>query len=233
MSSLSYHRTFPQGLTGKYAAVLRRLPPSGAVLEVGCHTGYFSRVLIDRGYTVLAIESDNEAARAAAGLGVRVLCADVEDPRTLGGLGQAFDAVLLMDVLEHLLDPVGALQRLKPVISPVGRVIITGPNVAYWAVRKDLLLGRWSYADAGILDRTHLHFYALSGWRFLVESAGYTVLALEPAEGMLPLEHVFLKLPAGSAVVPKLRQVALRACPSLFTINVLIEATPKTANEAR
>jgi len=60
---LSYHRSFQQGLVGKYAKVARKLPSNGSILEIGCHTGYFSRALMDCGYQVLGIEKDEEAAK--------------------------------------------------------------------------------------------------------------------------------------------------------------------------
>ncbi len=54
-----------------------------------------------------------------------------------------------MDVIEHLRNPLDVLKGLKSALNTHDRLIITGPNVAYWAVRKDLLLGRWNYVDAG------------------------------------------------------------------------------------
>ncbi len=232
MSSLTYHRTFSAGVTDKYSAVLRHLPPRGRILEVGCHTGYFSRVFIDRGYDVLGIEKDVEAAGLAAALGVPVLCTDIEDARTLRGLEQSFDAVVLMDVLEHLRDPLAVLKNLHCVfLNQGGRVVLTGPNVAYWAVRKDLLLGRWSSVDAGILDRTHLHFYTMCGWQSLVEGAGYSVLAAEAVEGMLPLQHVLLNIPGFARIMPSLCQAIIRTCPSLFAIVILIEAVLERAHQ--
>jgi SAM-dependent methyltransferase len=227
---LTYHRTFSTGLTGKYAAVLRRLPAGCRVLEVGCHTGYFSKVLMDRGYDVVAIEKDPEAARVAASVGVPVVCADVEDQETLRCLRGPFDRVIFMDVLEHLVDPTAVLGNVREILETDGRIVVTGPNVAYWAVRKDLLLGRWTYVDAGILDRTHLHFYTISGWRSLIEAAGYTVIAVEAAEGMLPLQHVLLNVPGLARVMPNLCEAIIRTCPSLFAIVILIEAVLERAH---
>jgi 2-polyprenyl-3-methyl-5-hydroxy-6-metoxy-1,4-benzoquinol methylase len=188
---------------------------------------------MDQGYEVLAIEKDPEAARVAASLGVSVVCADVEDPETLDSLRGAFDRVIFMDVLEHLVDPSAVLRNVRGILETDGRIVVTGPNVAYWAVRKDLLLGRWTYVDAGILDRTHLHFYTISGWRSLIEVAGYTVIAAEAAEGMLPLQHLLLKVPGLRRAILRFCDVVVRTWPSLFAISVLIEAAPKNVNPLR
>lgn len=162
--STIHHRSFPKGLDGKYAKVDHRLPPGCSVLEIGCHTGYFSRVLMERGYQVLGIEIDDEAARVAKHAGVPVICGNVEDSSSILPINKTFDVILLMDVIEHLRNPLDVLKGLKSALDTHGRLIITGPNVAYWAVRKDLLLGRWNYVDAGILDRSYLRFYTASTW---------------------------------------------------------------------
>jgi len=155
-----------------------------------------------------------------------VICGDIEDPAVMTSIGSTFDVVLLMDVLEHLKDPGEVLKRLKSVINKHGRLLVTGPNVAYWAVRKELLLGKWNYTDAGILDKTHLHFYTASTWRALIEEAGYKIATFEPAGGMIPLEHILSKIPIIGLITPVIRNTALRLMPQLFTIVYLIEAVP-------
>jgi SAM-dependent methyltransferase len=70
------------------------------------------------------------------------------------------DLVLLLDVLEHLVHPAEALARIMEIMTEEGTVIISLPNVAHLSVSLPLLLrGRFDYTDAGILDRTHLHFF--------------------------------------------------------------------------
>ncbi len=71
----------------------------------------------------------------------------------------SFDAVVCGDLVEHLRDPSAALARLRPLLRPNGRLVLTTPNVANWAMRLSLLGGRWSYTDRGILDRTHTHLF--------------------------------------------------------------------------
>ena len=71
----------------------------------------------------------------------------------------SFDVVLCGDVIEHLRDPVAALARLRPLLRPGGRLVLSTPNVANWAIRLSLLAGRWRYTDRGILDRSHTHLF--------------------------------------------------------------------------
>ncbi len=224
--SLAYHRRFDHPLDGKYIRVIERLPARGRVLEVGCHTGYLLNALNERGYETSGIEYNENAVIEARAKGLNVVRGDIEDPKSFLNLIQKYDAVLLLDVLEHLRAPETALVNLRKLISSKGRLFITAPNVAYWAVRKNLLMGRWDYTDGGILDGTHLRFFTAKTWRTLIESAGYQVTFFSSADGMLPLEHLLLRFPGVSSLVPSLRRWAMKAFPSLFCISFLIEATP-------
>lgn len=222
--SLSYHRSFENGLYGKYRAVAEKLQAGDRVLELGCHTGYFVAAMQDRGVEILGIDGDDEAVAYARQRGLPVLQADFDatdfPPRDLG----EFDAIVIMDVLEHLRDPARLLRNLHSRLRAGGRLLITGPNVAYWAVRKNLLLGRWDYTDGGILDRTHLWFFTAKTWKSLVGDAGYRIVECRPAEGMLPLEHWMPRIWPIGLFVERCRSLAMRWLPGLFAIVFLIEA---------
>jgi 2-polyprenyl-3-methyl-5-hydroxy-6-metoxy-1,4-benzoquinol methylase len=73
---------------------------------------------------------------------------------------KTYNLILLLDVLEHLKDSTGTLQKLSRLLEPGGHVIVSVPNLAHFSVSLPLLLKRrFDYQDAGILDRTHLRFF--------------------------------------------------------------------------
>jgi len=148
------------------------------VLEVGCSTGYVSRALQERGCRVTGIELDATAAAEARRWCERVVVGDIET-LDLDQLDSGYDVLLLADVLEHLRDPVAALQRLRPLLSPSGYAVISVPNVANWAMRLGLLAGRWNYTDRGILDNTHLRFFTLRTIRSTLTEGGFQVRTLD------------------------------------------------------
>lgn len=91
------------------------------------------------------------------------------------------DLVLLLDVLEHLIDPEGVLTRIVSSAAVNATFIISLPNVAHLKVAaRLLLLGRFDYTDAGILDRTHLRFFYRESALGLARRAG-----LEVAQGLM------------------------------------------------
>jgi 2-polyprenyl-3-methyl-5-hydroxy-6-metoxy-1,4-benzoquinol methylase len=96
---------------------------------------------------------------------------DVETVSLPGDL----DAVLCLDVLEHLRDPKKLLVRLHESLNPTGFLITSIPNVANFRVAIPLLFGKWDYRDSGILDRTHLRFFTRRTAVELLESSGFRV----------------------------------------------------------
>jgi 2-polyprenyl-3-methyl-5-hydroxy-6-metoxy-1,4-benzoquinol methylase len=157
-----------------HAKLLDAVGTGRRVLDVGCSSGYLAGPLSERGNTIVGIELDPQAARAAEAYCERVLVGDVETMEL--PLEQAsFDVVLGGDVVEHLRDPSAALARLRPFLRPGGRLVLSTPNVANWAVRLSLLAGRWRYTDRGILDRSHTHLFTRATLAEAIERAGYEV----------------------------------------------------------
>lgn len=152
-------------------AYLRR---GDRVLEVGCSSGALTEHIAAMGCRVTGIEVRPDAADRARRFAEDVLVGDLTTMPLALPLSN-FDAILLIDVLEHLVDPVGALRRLFPFLREGGRFVVAIPNVAHWSVRFHLLAGRFAYEDSGILDRTHLRFYTRDTARAMLEQAGLEI----------------------------------------------------------
>lgn len=90
-----------------------------------------------------------------------------------------YDLILCLDVLEHLTDPLGVLRGLCARLAPgSGQVIVSLPNVAHLSVSLPLLFGRrFTYQEAGILDRTHLRFFTETSVLELLNGAGLIATA--------------------------------------------------------
>jgi SAM-dependent methyltransferase len=221
--STRYRQDLSKGLFGKYLSAMRFLPPSGSILELGCASGDFSRVLMDRGFEVAGVELDGEAAELARAAGVEVRQMDLALDEFPQAMNARFDAVLAMDVIEHVPEPSRLLRKLRQSLRDPGRVIVTGPNVAYWAVRWALLRGRWQYVEAGILDRDHLRFYTFDTWVELANSCGFDVVRSEACDGFIPLEHRWLKIPLLCRCVPAIKRILMRRYPRLFASQFAFE----------
>jgi SAM-dependent methyltransferase len=103
------------------------------------------------------------------------------------------DAIVMADVLEHMKYPGEVLDKALESLSPGGRIFVSVPNVANFAIRASLLAGRFEYADRGILDSTHLRFYTRRTARRELETAGLRILAERAS--IVPLRLVFPSVP--------------------------------------
>jgi 2-polyprenyl-3-methyl-5-hydroxy-6-metoxy-1,4-benzoquinol methylase len=99
-----------------------------------------------------------------------------------------FDAITFGDVLEHLRDPHGLLRTARRYLAPDGVIVCSIPNVKHWTVVFELLVkDRWEYTDAGLLDRTHVHFFTLEEIGLMMEETGFEVTHASPVDmGKLP-----------------------------------------------
>lgn len=104
------------------------------------------------------------------------------DVAIIGGIEEClpqlktYDLILLLDVLEHLVDSAGTLRKLSKHLEPDGHIIVSVPNIAHLSVSLPLLLQRrFTYQDAGIMDRTHLRFFVEDTAVKLLNDANLTV----------------------------------------------------------
>jgi 2-polyprenyl-6-hydroxyphenyl methylase/3-demethylubiquinone-9 3-methyltransferase len=104
-----------------------------AVLDLGCAGGFMAEALDDRGATVTGIDPAAqaiEAARAHAEDTGRAISYDVGVGENLPYDDQSFDAVVCVDVLEHVSD-------LTKVLSEVGRVLKPGELFLYDTINRN------------------------------------------------------------------------------------------------
>lgn len=86
-----------------------------------------------------------------------------------------FDYIIMPDVIEHLRNPEEVLKKVRKHLKLKGTLIISIPNVMHYEVVYGLINGNWTYADAGILDRTHLKFFTLSESTKLLKKEGFKI----------------------------------------------------------
>lgn len=144
------------------------------VLEVGCGGGATLAWLKDSGRAthIAGIELNAGAATVARTRVDTLYEGDVGEHLAKFEPG-SLDLILCLDVLEHLVDPWATLQSLQQLLRPGGQLIASLPNVRHHSVVLPLLLrGRWAYAEAGIMDRTHLRFFSRESALELLRSAG-------------------------------------------------------------
>jgi 2-polyprenyl-3-methyl-5-hydroxy-6-metoxy-1,4-benzoquinol methylase len=162
--------------------ILSLLPSSlDRVLEVGCGGGYTLEHLRATGRCrwTCGVELFPEAARLAEQRVDQVYEGNIEQ-MNLALAPASIDAILCLDVLEHLIDPWAVIRKLHALLKPGGVIIASIPNVRHFRVVLPLLFrGRWDYTSSGLLDKTHLRFFTKGSAIALLESSGLRVDRLD------------------------------------------------------
>lgn len=173
-------------LEEEYTGLLNQFPANGSappmtVLDVACGMGTISLAIQKKGYTVWGIDRNPEAASIAAGRIEKVVNADLTDvPGIRRHIGERkFDFIIFSHILEHLYDPLAAINGYLPFLKDSGRLIVAVPNVAVWSNRIKLLFGGFTYKDTGIMDKTHVRFFTLRSATELIRASGCSIVAVD------------------------------------------------------
>lgn len=160
---------------------LLRTTEASAILELGCGAGGTGRSALQAGKAgrYVGIELSESAANAARQHLSEVIVGNVEQ-LDLARFDASFDALIVSEVLEHLIDPWGALERLVRCVKPGGEIYASSPNVAQWQLILNLIGGRFDYEASGVMDRTHLRWFTPQTYRQMFEDAGVHVEDVRP-----------------------------------------------------
>lgn len=147
------------------------------LLEVGCAHGFLLDHLRSRGWDVEGVEvSPLASAYARDRLGLSVQRGTVEEAHLRQG---SFDAVLLLDVLEHLHRPFDTLRRIAGLLRPGGILVVQCPwELTHWeeslqAVLRGVRTG--SIRPDSI--PAHLYFFSPRTLDAVLEGGGFDIVA--------------------------------------------------------
>lgn len=156
-----YEREIKAAERSSLTVLAELVKPGARVLDLGCGSGALGRHLHTQMECRLHGVTINESEAALARPNYeRVEVADL-DQVDLSSMfaGQHFDHIICADVLEHLRDPGRVLQACRALLAEHGNLLISIPNVAYAGLIAELMEGRFTYREEGLLDSTHLRFF--------------------------------------------------------------------------
>ncbi|MAC53158.1 MAG: hypothetical protein CME31_11520 [Gimesia sp.] len=101
--------------------------------------------------------------------------------------------------------------------------IISTPNIAFAAVRMNLLLGRFNYAERGILDITHKRLFTRKSLLQMLSDCGYEI------ERVRGVGVPFAAVMAGRTgkYLGWIADLGAKIWPSLFAFQLLVECRPR------
>lgn len=176
--SVDYTTLFQRGDGTCHSREIELLDGRTRVVEVA-PAADMTHWLTDLGHRITAV--DRAVPSRSRTWAERVVVGDLDVDDWARSIAGSADAVLLGNVIEHVVDPAAVLRAavrcLDRAASPAPLVVVSVPNVAHADVRLALASGRWTYRDTGILDRTHLHFFTARRLETVADGAGLDVVA--------------------------------------------------------
>lgn len=144
-------------------AMIRRHAPGGKLLEIGCANGFFLNAA-RMSYETVGLEPSRAASDyARTRLRLDVPAGTLEEARFPDA---SFDVVALIDVIEHLADPLAALRAIARVTKPGGIVYLVTPDIDSLSAR--VLRGRWWG-----LRPAHVYYFSTRTLSKMLAQAGF------------------------------------------------------------
>lgn len=137
------------------------------VLEIGCSSGGTGKVIKEKfGVKFYAglelMEKATTLAKKNIDWAAQGNIEEMISENRLSEIPQKkYDAILYLDVLEHLYNPWKVVEASKNLLAPGGIIIGSIPNAANLYVLWKLMRDRFEYDEDGLLDRTHIRFFTL------------------------------------------------------------------------
>ncbi|MBD3311956.1 methyltransferase domain-containing protein [archaeon] len=155
---------------------LVKLKKDSLILDLGCGTGYLTRMLREKNYKVIGIDISEKRIKEA---GKDFLVGDASKPPFKD---KVFDCVIASDVIEHLPDDLNnIIKRLKKLVKKKGKMIISVPY------------------GIGNNDKGHIHRLSIPEWESLFKNNNLEIKAKKAANYSLfniklpiKMNHVYL-----------------------------------------
>lgn len=169
------HPFIDYDLTTSRKEVLPLIPEGiGSLLDIGCHTGNFGALAKEKfGCRVVGSEVNPQAAEVA-----RKKLDDVIGDVLAAKMGERFDCVTCLDVIEHFVDTEAFLRKAWELLNPEGYLLLSVPNVGHWSVLEDLMAGRWDYQPAGTLCVSHVRFFTRRSIEAVLGASGFGIVSI-------------------------------------------------------
>lgn len=156
----------PSSKVVAHQQIIQRCTSGKTLLEVGAGYGYALAYFRARHYDIKGIEPD-EVNCATINLQFGAGVCSSGDAETMAIEGR-FDVIYLSHVFEHLVEPLGFLRKIRPMLVTGGIVLIEVPNCENEAVKK-----------TSLMDNSHLYHFSPTSLLRLLHKAKYKAVDLQ------------------------------------------------------
>jgi 2-polyprenyl-3-methyl-5-hydroxy-6-metoxy-1,4-benzoquinol methylase len=163
------------------------VPKRGKLPEIGSFCGIFLDRIRSSGWEVTGLEPDRGVADySRAKYGLNIVDGVLPKPSLPD---EAFDAVVMLHVIEHMPDPSENLREIRRVLKPGGVVVVETPRFDSLMFK---LLGRRERSLSNC--NGHIYFFTVASLRQMLEKNGFAVIKVELVGRTLTLDRLFYNL---------------------------------------
>jgi 2-polyprenyl-3-methyl-5-hydroxy-6-metoxy-1,4-benzoquinol methylase len=159
---------------------LREEPGARTLLDVGAATGLLVTEAARLGLDAIGIEPSRSLSDRARSRGANVISGTLPHPALED---RAFDIVTLVDVVEHVSDPVGLCRAARDRLAPGGLLVVVTPDVASIAARH--LGHRWWHFRVA-----HVGYFSRTSFSRAASRAGLSIVGTRRARWFFPLGYL-------------------------------------------
>jgi SAM-dependent methyltransferase len=161
-----------------------RKPAPGAILDVGCSSGYFLEQL--SGWERHGVEISAEyGKKAQAKIGLNIFIGPFE---AYPGREGYFDVITLFDVFDHFIDPEGCLKKCRSLLKPGGLLVIKVRNLSCLFAK---ISGSKFYA---IEPPVHLFYFNEKSLRLILEKTSLAFIKKKFIGHRMKIKTIFFRL---------------------------------------
>jgi methionine biosynthesis protein MetW len=156
----------------KFIQVSKFIPENSRVLDIGCNHGKMRSFL--KNPTYYGVDIDKDQVSELVKLGIKAKQADL-NKNELPFKNEKFDFVLLLDILEHVVNPQKLLLDAGKKLNKEGKLIISLPN-DYHLLNKVRFMSNRHLTQDPFAPYGHLHYFPIKSGEKFLKSNSFEVL---------------------------------------------------------
>ena len=212
-------RTGPGARPGCWPGCCASVAGPAVIVDVGCGDGTALAVAAGQNpaHRFAGIDWSGDALRQARKPSASPWCARTWPAPGLPVADGAADVVIMSELIEHLVDPDGAVAEARRVLRPGGSLLLSTPNLAAWYNRGLLAAGiqpvfsevslRGVFGRPGRVVAGHLRLFTRRALTEFLTASGFGCVTVAGARyhdvprPLRPLDRAFCRWPAAASIL--------------------------------
>jgi SAM-dependent methyltransferase len=171
------------------ASELWDLATDAPIIEVGCGDASFTRDLAQYSTNVTAIDISASQIAENSRTFPRIKFVQHDVAEQFPFPDDSFEVIWCSEVLEHLFNPVFAVEEMHRILRPGGRLLVTVP---YHGRFKDVLIALFKWEEHFSPTNPHIRFYTRETLGRMVANAGFKSVRTRTCGMGIPFRDLFV-----------------------------------------